>query len=109
MDRLLKPQVLNVDLGDPLAFKAYKHWIKTFNVFAEAAQQSLQTAGQGENALNRKVDKLALLTCYLSPEIDELMEDCKTYESAKAVLDRNFYNLKVQLTPDTYCLQESKS
>ena len=46
MDRLLKPQVLNVDPGDPLAFKAYKHWIKTFNAFAEVAQQSLRTAGQ---------------------------------------------------------------
>ena len=63
MDRLLKPQVLNVDPGDPLAFKAYKHWIKTFNAFAEAAQQSLRTAGQSENAPNREIDKLALLTC----------------------------------------------
>ena len=27
MDRLLKPQVLSVDPGDPLAFKAYKHWM----------------------------------------------------------------------------------
>lgn len=56
MDRLLKPQILNVDLGDPLAFEAYKHWIKTFNAFAEAAQQSLQTADQGEDAPNRGVD-----------------------------------------------------
>ena len=77
MDRLLRPQVLSVDSGDPLAFKAYKHWIKTFNAFAEAAQESLRTAGQSENAPNREVDKLALLTCYLSPEIYELIEDCK--------------------------------
>ena len=40
MDRLLKPQVLNVDPGNPLAFKAYKRWIKIFNAFAEAAQKS---------------------------------------------------------------------
>ena len=94
MDRLLKPQVLSVDSGDPLAFKAYKHWIKTFNAFAEAAQESLRTAGQSENAPNRKVDKLALLTCYLSPEIYELIEGCETYESAKVVLDRNFLKRK---------------
>ena len=94
MDRLLKPQVLSVDPGDPLAFKAYKHWIKTFNAFAEAAQESLRTAGQSENAPSREVDKLALLTCYLSPEIYELIEGCETYESAKVVLDRNFLKRK---------------
>ena len=84
MDRLLKPQVLNVDPGDPLAFKAHKYWIKTFNTFAEAAQQSLRTAGQSENAPNREIDKLALLTCYLSPEIYELFEGAKLL---KVVLD----------------------
>ena len=94
MDRLLKPQVLNVDPSDPLAFKAYKHWIKTFNAFAEAAQQSLRTAGQSENAANREIDKLALLTCYLSPEIYKHIEGCETYESTKAVLDRNFLKRK---------------
>ena len=55
MDRLLKPQVLSVDPGDPLAFKAYKHWIKTFNAFAEAAQESLRTAGQSETLLSQQV------------------------------------------------------
>ena len=94
MDRLLKPQVISVDPGNPFAFKAYKHWIKTFNAFAEAAQESLRTAGQSENARNREVDKLALLTCYLFPEIYELVEGCKTYESAKAVLDQNFLKRK---------------
>ena len=94
MDRLLKPQILNVDPGDPLAFKAYKHWIKTFNAFAEAAQQSLQTADQGEDTPNRGVDKLALLICYLSPEIYELVEDCENYETAKVVLDQTFLKRK---------------
>ena len=94
MNRLLKPQVLSVDPGDPLAFKAYKHWIKTFNAFAEAAQESLRTAGQSENAPNREVNKLALLTCYLSPEIYKLIKGCETYESAKVVLDRNFLKHK---------------
>ena len=94
MDRLLKPQVLSVDPGDPLAIKAYKHWIKTFNAFAEAAQKSLQTASQSENTPNGEIDKLALLTCYLSPEIYELIEGCETYKSVKVVLNRNFLKRK---------------
>ena len=94
MDRLLKPQILNVDPGDQLAFKAYKHWIKTFTAFAQAAQQSLPAANRDENNPNRGVDKLALLTCYLSPEIYELVEGCETYESSKTVLDQTFLKRK---------------
>ena len=41
MDRLLKPQILNADPGDPFAYKHYKHWIKTFTSFADAVEQSL--------------------------------------------------------------------
>ena len=42
MDRLLKPQILNADPGDPFAYKHYKHWIKTFTSFADAVEQSLR-------------------------------------------------------------------
>ena len=49
---------------------------------------------KSENAPNRKIDKLALLTCYLSHEIYEFIEGCKSYESAKVVLNRNFLKRK---------------
>ena len=96
MDRLLKPQILNADPGDPFAYKHYKHWIKTFTSFADAVEQSLRlpTAEQNADDLDRVVDKLALLHCYLSPEIFDLIEESATYDNAKTVLDQTILKQK---------------
>ena len=89
MDRLLKPQILNADPGDLLAYKHYKHWIKTFTSFADTVEQSLRlpAAEQNADAPDRVVDKLALLHCYLSPEIFDLIEESANYDEAKTILD----------------------
>ena len=96
MGRLLKPQIFNADPGDPLAYKHHKHWVKTFTSFADAVEQSLRlpTAEQNVDALDRVVDKLALLHCYLSPEIFDLIEESATYDKAKAILDQTFLKRK---------------
>ena len=111
MDRLLKPQILNADPGDPFAYKHYKHWIKTFTSFADAVEQSLRlpAAEQNANAPDRVVDKLALLHCYLSPEIFDLIEESATYDEATTILDQTFFKQKMQLTPDIFYLRENKN
>ena len=90
MDRLLKPQIFNADPGDPFAYKHYKHWVKTLTSFADAVEQSLRlpTAEQNADAPDRVVDKLALLHCYLSSKIFDLIEESATYDKAKAILDQ---------------------
>ena len=97
MDRLLKPQILNADPGDPFAYKHYKHWIKTFTSFADAVEQSLRlpAAEQNADAPDRVVDKLALLHCYLSPEIFDLIEESATYDEVKTILDQTFLKQKM--------------
>ena len=96
MNRLLKPQIFNADPGDPFAYKHYKHWIKTFTSFANTVEQSLRlpAAEQNADAPYRVVDKLALLHCYLSPEIFDLVEESATYDEAKTMLDQTFLKQK---------------
>ena len=74
----------------------YKHWIKTFTSFADAVEQSLllPAAELNADAPDRVVDKLALLLCYLSPEIFDLIEESATYDEAKAILDQTFLKQK---------------
>ena len=96
MDRLLKPQILNADPGNLFAFKHYKHWIKTFTSFADTVEQALRlpAAEQNADAPDRVVDKLALLHCYLSPEIFDLIEESANYDEAKTILDQTFLKQK---------------
>ena len=107
MDRLLKPQILNADPGDPFAYKHYKHWIKTFTSFADAVEQSLRlpAAEQNADAQDRVVDRLALLHCYLSPEKFDLIEESANYDEAKTILDQTLFKAKkcnLRLTSSTY-------
>ena len=96
MDRLLKPQIFNADPGDPFAYKHYEHWVKTLTSFADAVEQSfrLPAAERNADAPDRVVDKLALLHCYLSSEIFDLIEESATYDKAKAILDQTFLKQK---------------
>ena len=89
MDRLLKPQISNADPRDPIAYKHYKHWVKTFTSFADAVEQSpwLPAAEQNADAPDRIVGKLAALHCYLSSEIFDVIKESANYDEAKAILD----------------------
>ncbi|XP_076803121.1 uncharacterized protein LOC143447076 [Clavelina lepadiformis] len=75
----LKPAKLEVDINCETASKLWKHWKRTFdNFLAELAQEQISTAPP--------INKLQLLTNFVSAEIFEFIEDCNTYDSAVEIL-----------------------
>ncbi|CAK8690382.1 unnamed protein product [Clavelina lepadiformis] len=75
----LKPAKLEVDINCETACKLWKHWKRTFdNFLAELAQEQISTAPP--------INKLQLLTNFVSAEIFEFIEDCNTYDSAVEIL-----------------------
>ena len=75
MEKLLRPTRLDVDPNSPTAAKEWKHWHRTFSNFIEEC---------GENA----PDKFRTLTNYVSSDVFEYIEDCTTFESAIAALQK---------------------
>ena len=73
MDKFLKPTRLDTDPNSSTAEKDWLHWIRTFENFVA----SLPTEG---------LNKLKVLTNYVSPQIFEYIEQCDAYEEALAVL-----------------------
>ena len=72
-NKLLTPGNLDVDPNSDGAAREWKCWLKKFENFATNV-----TAGADGPAVN----KLMLLTAYLSSNVYEDIEDCSTYESA---------------------------
>ena len=77
MNKILKPSRLDTDPSSPTAAKEWKHWYRTFMNFIEES---------GDSAPN----KLRALVNCVSPSMHELIEDCDTYESAVAKLERSY-------------------
>ena len=75
------PQRFEVEPETLDAEKRWTHWLVTFENFL----QTLYT----ENP-QRPVNKLGLLTNYVSHTIHELIMDCTTYEEAIAVLQSTY-------------------
>ncbi|XP_076822232.1 uncharacterized protein LOC143468748 [Clavelina lepadiformis] len=75
----VKPAKLEVDINCETASKLWKHWKSTFdNFLAELAQEQISTAPP--------INKLQILTNFVSAEIFEFIEDCNTYDSAVEIL-----------------------
>ncbi|XP_076814961.1 uncharacterized protein LOC143461082 [Clavelina lepadiformis] len=75
----LKPAKLEVDINCETTSKLWKHWKRTFdNFLAELAREQTSTAPP--------INKLQLLTNFVSAEIFEFIEDCNTYDSAVEIL-----------------------
>lgn len=73
MDRLLRPAKLDTDPSSSTVGKDWLHWIRTFENFVSV----LPTEG---------LNKLQVLTNYVSPRIFEYIERCERYEDAIATL-----------------------
>ena len=78
---IFKPARLEIDVNSPHAGKSWKHWRKTFENYV-AEHESVEN--------HRALDKLRLLTNFVSAEIFEFIEDCTTYEAALQVLESLF-------------------
>lgn len=77
MDKLLRPHRFAVNPNDNNSEKEWKHWRKTFDNFTASITQ--------EN-----VNKLTLLTNFLSPDVYDYIADANSFDSALATLE-NIY------------------
>lgn len=73
MDRLLRPERLDSDPNSTSAAQEWTHWLKTFQNFLAVLP--------GDD-----VNRLSVLTNYISPKIYGSISDCTTYEQAIAAL-----------------------
>ena len=83
MDKILRPERLDLDVKSTNAEEDYNHWIRTFENFLEAVTKS-----------NDEADKLKVLTNFVTPKVYHYIADCDTFESAKAVLQSLFIKKK---------------
>ena len=84
MERLLKPDPLNTDPNANTASKEWFHWLQTFeNFLAVLSQEGL--------------DKLGVLTNYVSPKIFVYIEECTEYDRASVVLKELFVKPKNEI------------
>ena len=73
MDKILRPERLDADPNSSGATKEWLHWKRTFQNFL--------------TVFNRDgLDKLGVLTNYLSPRVYQYIEDCENYEIAMETL-----------------------
>ena len=88
MDKLLKPSKLEVLPEEPEAMKIYDYWKKTFDTFftaVEAATPEPDRAG---------INKLGLLTNFLSHRTYALVADAPDYASAETALHNAYHKQK---------------
>ena len=86
MDRLLKPDKLDVLPEEADSTKVYEYWLKTFESFIAEVERNAQ---EGAN-----VDKLALLTNFLTPRTYPYISNATSYENAKTALRNTFCKRK---------------
>jgi transposase InsO family protein len=80
MERLLRPDRLDTDPNSSTAAKEWTHWFKTFENFLAVIPSEDPT----------QLNKLGILTNYVSPTVYEVISDCTTYEEAVTLL-KNLY------------------
>ena len=73
MDKALRPDRFDFLPNTPVSSKEFNHWFKTFENFLSVLPQD-------------NLDKLMILTNFLSPTVYELINECSTFENAVTVL-----------------------
>ena len=73
MDKALRPDKFDVSASNNNSAKEFKHWLKTFEYYLEVLPQS-------------GLDKLCVLTNYVSPTVYECFSECNSYQSALEIL-----------------------
>ena len=89
MDRLLKPDKLETLPEEPEATKIFDYWFKTFDSFVSTVIASAENRDS--------VNRLALLTNYLSPQTYAYISEASTYEEAVLLL-RSSYRKRKNVT-----------
>ena len=74
MDIHLKPSRFDTEHSTPNAAKEWTHFLRTFTNFLDAVEKK---AEEGTT-----INKLKILTNYISPSVFAYIEQCTTYNSA---------------------------
>ena len=82
MDRHLKPSRFDADHSSSSAAKEWTHWLRTFRNFIKAIEKAIP----GEET----IDKLEILTNFVSPNIYAYIADSASYEEAIKTLTSLF-------------------
>nr|XP_045588770.1 uncharacterized protein LOC123750711 [Procambarus clarkii] len=83
MERFLRPEQFVTDPNSTNTSQKWRHWLKTFNNFSLAVQQTTPT-----------VDMLGLLINYDAPRVFDYIADCTTYDAAEKSLTELFVKPK---------------
>lgn len=81
MDKVLRPERLETDPNSGTAAKEWLHWKRTFDNFLAVLPQD-------------GLDKLAILSNYISPNIFQHIEDCTDYKASIETLQNLFIKPK---------------
>ena len=85
MDKVLRPERLGADPNSSEASKDWLHWRRTFQNFLAVIDRE-------------GLDKLGVLTNFLSPRIYQYIEDCGDYPTAMEML----HSLYIKPTNEVY-------
>ena len=77
MNKALRPDRFNENPSTATAAKEFKHWIQTFEYYIEVLPQE-------------GLDKLKILTNFVSPTVYDFISNCTTYESVKETLEKYY-------------------
>ena len=86
MERFLKPEKFDSDPDLKDAGKSWAHWYKTFTNFLTPILEQYETT-----------DKLAVLVCYLSPNVFEYISEAETYDDAIKILQSLYEKPKSEI------------
>ena len=75
MDKALRPERFEGSANTSTSAKEFNHWIKTLENYISVLPQD-------------NLDKLKLLTNFVSPSVHEYFSDCATYDSAVEALKK---------------------
>ena len=105
MDKLLRPDCLDLSPSDPNCESTWRHWRAKFENYVKA----VSPAAVGEAPPVQIADNLqiAALTNLVSTDIYKRIKDCTTLETAMKTLENIFVKVKHQ-TYQRYCLAMSK-
>ena len=92
MDRLLKPDKLEVLPEDAEASNIFDYWLRTFEGFLQTVIANAEEVNE-ENTIN----KLALLTNFLTHRTFSFIAEATTYDEAKTALIGAYHKKKSEI------------
>ena len=92
MNRLLKPDKLEVLPEDAEASNIFDYWLRTFEGFLQTVIANAEEVNE-ENTIN----KLALLTNFLTHQTFSFIAEATTYDEAKTALIGAYHKKKSEI------------